>query len=193
MTFSNYFLCLILFFQIQSVYATDAYKWTDSDGHIHYSATPPSDQETKSVGVTSGNPDAQSTPTVKNNRCAKATYNDLIIGEWISKKTITVSMRFSKRHIQGHKSPRYIRKYYISVDRRSLQSGIWKLTGDILKLSITKRGRVRTRFTTITRVDLLSVSTQYLNVIINGNTKMMFKRYTGSGNIPKCMRYKRRR
>ncbi len=176
------------------VNAAKIYKWKDVDGKIHYSATPPVHQESKSMGSTNNNrTDAQSNDVVLSVRCKKAKKSELIVGDWILKKNKKIRFRFYDHWLFNQASGNPIQKYFIDIGQGNSQSGKWSVSGSSLNLIVRKIGKKNEEFKTITKALIHKVDNRELYLLINNTEPMKFKRYTGSGNKPKCMTRKKRK
>ncbi len=174
--------------------AAKIYKWKDADGKTHYSETPPIHQESKSIGSTNNNrADAQSNDVVLSVRCKDVKKSELIVGDWILKKNKKIRFRFYDRWAFNQASGKPIRKYFIDVGQGNSQSGKWSVNDSSLNLLVGKIGKQNKEFKTITKALIHKVDNRELYLLINDTEPMKFKRYTGSGNKPKCMSRKKQR
>ncbi len=179
--------------------AAKIYKWTDENGKIHYSSTPPAAQETKAMGNTSNKIDAQSTDATKSKSCKDASKSELLEGVWSFNKNSSraknkkILFRFYNRWSFGQASGKPKPKHFIDVGQYNSQSGKWSVSGSMLTFNVTKIGKALSEFKKIRKARIHKINTRELYLLINDTEPMKFTRDISSGVKPKCMRRKKRR
>lgn len=191
----------IAFFLLLSAHCNAAkiYKWTDENGKIHYSSTPPVAQETKAMGNTNNKIDAQSADVTKSKSCKGASKSELLEGVWSFNKNKSraknkkILFRFYNRWSFGQASGKPIPKHFIDIGQYNSQSGKWTVSGSMLIFTVGKMGKAHSEFKIIRKARIHKINTRELYLLINDTDPMKFTRDISSGVKPKCMRRKRRR
>jgi len=179
--------CLLFTVSAQSS-AGKIYKWTDSDGNVHYSATEPLQSESKSMGNThSGvNPNAVIHPLDR--ACQNASKAQLLVGTWQLKDDKNIKLQFHAEPNNIEVKNRLTNIYYIHVDNNLYQAGGWSVKNDVLKLKINNIRHGQNRFKPIKKARIHKVSTKTLYILVNGTEALKFKRNLKSKNMPQCMK-----
>jgi hypothetical protein len=162
--------------------AAGIYKWIDEQGNVHFSQTPPNISDTKRVGDTVGESEEFTVTPVGG--CT--TLNQLLIGDWRGKdKDKRIVFRFYNHRgmFPGEKTDK---RYYIDYGRQGqLQGGFWTTKGPDVKFRIKKIGGAAKKRTTIEKAMVAKIDYENL-ILLVGKEEFRLKRYTGSGNRPRC-------
>jgi len=181
----------LLFGTILSCQAAGIYKWVDEKGQVHFSQTKPNQQEASRVGETlQSDHEVPAVPAI--GRCT--TLSQQLVGDWRGKdRQQRIVFRFYERDDYKFAGSLSNMAYMIDYGRQGLlQGGHWKVKGNSIVFSIRKRGRSAGKRAEFTRAALGRIDVDNL-VLLVGNATFRLARYTGSGNLPTCMRRKRNR
>ncbi|MEJ2142377.1 MAG: DUF4124 domain-containing protein [Gammaproteobacteria bacterium] len=176
------FILLMLFFFNCPIYAAAIYKWVDKEGNVHFSQTPPNLDDTKRVGSTAGkNEKFIVTPVGK---CD--TLEQLLVGDWRGKdKDTRIVFRFYNHRILFPGNEKDMTYFIDYAKQDQLQGGFWTTSGPEIKLKIKKIGAAAKKRPTIEK--LMVAKIDYTNlVLLAGEEEFRLRRYSGSGNTPRC-------
>lgn len=183
---------MLLVFSSQA-YAAKIYKWTDDEGKIHYSSTPPIRHNAKAMGRTNhsrGRADNHSNDGPIYRNCTNSNPQELIVGNWYLNKNKDIIFKFFDQWNYNKVTNKAIPKYFIDTAKGNSQSGIWSVKKDILKLSISNIGTGHDSLKAIKKARIHKIDTYNLYLLINNTEAMKFKRDLKSENKPKCMKKK---
>lgn len=167
---------------ISSVSAAGIYKWVDEKGNVYFSQTPPNLDDTKRVGNTSGKHEEFKVSPV--GKCD--TLKQVLVGDWQGKdKNTRIVFRFYNHRILFSGNDKDMTYFIDYAKQDQLQGGFWTTNGPDIKLHIKKVGAAAKKRPTI--VKLMVAKIAYMNlVLLAGEEEFRLKRYSGSGNTPRC-------
>lgn len=181
---SGLLMCLLA----TSVAASGIYKWTDENGNVHFTQTPPPKKTAKRIG----NNISSASETQVKAIGACTTLSQQLVGDWRGKDRDQriVFRLYEKRNVfEGEKTDK---TYFIDYGRQGqLQGGFWHVVGTEVIFRIKKIGGAAKKRPTIKKAMVAKIDPNHLYLLV-GDEEFRLRRYLMAGNTPSCFRKKHR-